>query len=262
MKLAGMQSYFLPYIGYFQLIEAVDKFILSSNLNYSSHGWINRNRLLIKNQSIFTITAPIKGGGSNVPINSVKIDVNSNWKKKLLRTIYTNYNGAKYFNEVYPFLEEMFSIDFEYLFQLNNHLITNICNYIHIETIIEEDNSSKYFELERKLLEIGENNYSEFEYMNKTRPLKKTARILEICKIENATTFINAIGGQKLYSSEEFSKYGIDLKFIRTEEFDYLQFSNDFVPNLSIIDVLMHNGSIGTNNLLQKYSFVESNSNT
>ena len=262
MKLAGMQSYFLPYIGYFQLIEAVDKFILSSNLNYSNHGWINRNRILIKNQSIFTMTVPIKSASYKDSISSIRIDINSNWKKKLLRTIYTNYYGAKHFNDVYPFIENLLSNSYEYLFQLNNHIITNICRYIGIDTIIDFDNSNKYFELEKKLLGIDKSDYSQFQYMEKTRPEKKVARILEICKTENATTYINAIGGQKLYPNEEFSKYGINLKFIQTEEFDYPQFSKDFVPNLSIIDVLMHNGSIETNKLLQKYTFVKSNSNT
>ncbi|MFA5555449.1 MAG: WbqC family protein, partial [Phycisphaerae bacterium] len=150
----------------------------------------------------------------------------------------------------------MFSKSFEYLSQLNGYLITNICNYIGIKTTIESDSTNKYLELERKLLKIDENDYSHFRYMEKTRPEKKVARILEICKTENATTYINAIGGQNLYSNEEFSKYGIDLKFIQTEEFEYPQFSQDFQPNLSIVDVLMHNGSVGTKKLLQKHTLI------
>lgn len=256
MKLAGMQSYFLPYIGYFQLIEAADKFILSSNLNYTSQGWINRNRLLIKNQNVFTITVPIRSASSNALISSIKIDISSQWKKKLLKTIYNNYKGAEYFNEVYPFLENMFSRSFEYLYQLNGYLITNICSYIGIETTIESDNSNKYFEIEEKLLKIEVNDYSQFQYMEETRPEKKIARILEMCKTENATIYINAIGGQSMYSKEEFLKYGIELKFIQTEGFNYPQFSNDFQPNLSIVDVLMHNGSAGTKKLLQKHTLI------
>jgi hypothetical protein len=256
MKIAIMQPYFLPYIGYFQAIEAVDKYILYSNLNFTKKGWINRNRLLIKNQSVFTITVPIKDRSQNKLISSIKIIANSEWIEKLLRTIYINYKGAEHFNEVYPFLENMFSKSFEYLSQLNGYLITNICNYIGIKTTIESDSTNKYLELERKLPRIDENDYSHFRYMEKTRPEKKVARILEICKTENATTYINAIGGQNLYSNEEFSKYGIDLKFIQTEEFEYPQFSQDFQPNLSIVDVLMHNGSVGTKKLLQKHTLI------
>lgn len=256
MKLAGMQSYFLPYIGYFQLIDAVDKFVLSSNLNFSKQGWINRNRLLIKNQSVFTITVPTIGASSNKSISSIKLDLSPKWKKKLLRTIYTNYKGAEHFNEVYPFLENIFSPSFEYLYQLNDYLIIKICSFIGIETIIEADNTKKYFEMEKKLLKIDENDYSHFQYMEKTKPEKKVARILEICKTENATTYINAIGGQNLYFNEDFSKYGIDLKFIQTEKFEYPQFSHDFQPNLSIVDVLMHNGSLGTKDLIKKYTII------
>lgn len=251
-----MQSYFLPYIGYFQLIEAVDKFILSSNVNYSSKGWINRNRLLIKNQNVFTITVPIKDARYNSSISSIKIDISRQWKKKLLRTIYINYKGADSFEEIYPFIEKIFSKPFEYLYQFNEYLITNICSYIDIKTTIESDNSKKYFEIEEKLLGIDKNDYSQFQYMDKTRPEKKIARILEMCKTENATTYINAIGGQNLYSKEEFSKYGIDLMFIQTDEIEYPQFSQNFQPNLSILDVLMHNGSVGTKKLLQKYTLI------
>lgn len=251
-----MQPYFLPYIGYFQAIDAVDKYILYSNVNFSKKGWINRNRLLMKDGSIFTMTAPIMHKSSTKLINSIKIDKSTRWKLKLLRTIYTSYKGSVFFDEIYPFLEKIFSSSFEYLYQLNGYLIEGICNFIGIKTIIEYENINKYLELEESLLEIDKNNYSQFLYLEKTTPEKRVARILEICRYENANTYINAIGGQSLYSKDEFAKYGVDLKFIQTEGIDYPQFSQEFEPNLSIVDVLMHNGSEGTNNLIKKYTLI------
>ena len=92
--------------------------------------------------------------------------------------------------------------------------------------------------------------------MEKTKPIKKVARVLEMCSCENSNYFINAIGGQELYSKEEFKEYGIDLYFIKMDNIEYKQFSNEFVPNLSIIDVLMHNGKEGTKELLNRYTLV------
>ena len=256
MKLAIMQPYFLPYIGYFQAIDAVDKYILYSNVNFSKRSWMNRNRVLIKNSNTNIITAPLISQSSDALINSIKIGNDVDWKKTLLKTIFLNYKGAMYFEETYPFLENIFENSFEYLYQLNGYLIESICNFIGIDTTIEYNNINKYDELEDKLLEIDEGNYSHFEYMEKTKPDKKFARILEICKYENASIYVNAIGGQNLYSKDEFSKYGIDLKFIRMQDFQYPQFSQKFEPNLSIVDVLLHNGSEGTNQLIKKYTFI------
>lgn len=251
-----MQPYFLPYIGYFQAIDAVDKYILYSDVNFSKKGWMNRNRLLMKDGSIFTMTTPIIRKSSGKLISSIKIDKSTRWKSKLLRTIYTSYKGSAFFEEVYPFLEKIFSPSFDYLYQLNGYLIDRICNFTGIETVIEYDNSNKYIQLEKQLLDIDNNNYSQYQYMTKTNPEKRVARILEICRYENASTYINAIGGQKLYSKEEFAKYGIDLQFIKMHEFSYPQFSQNFEPNLSIVDVLMHNGSEETKNLIRKYSLI------
>ena len=256
MKLAIMQPYFLPYIGYFQAIYAVDKYILYSNVNFSKHSWINRNRVLMKNGNTIIVSAPLISQSSNTLIKSIKIFNDVDWNKRLLKTIYFNYKGAIYFEETYSFLENIFENSFEYLYQLNGYLIESICNFIGIDTTIEYSNLNKYDDLEEMLLEIDKDNYSQFQYLLKTKPEKKVARILELCKSENATTYINAIGGQDLYSKEEFLKYGIDLNFIKTEEFDYPQFNHNFQPNLSIVDVLMHNWSEGTKKLLDKHTLV------
>lgn len=256
MKLAIMQPYFFPYIGYFQAIDAVDKYILYSNVKFSKRSWMNRNTILMKNGSTISITAPLLRQSSSSLILSVKIINNLDWKRTLLKTIYLNYKGAAFFDEVYPFIENVIYKSFEYLYQMNGYLIESIRKFIGIDTIIEYNNINKYVELEDKLLEIDENNYSKFQYMKKTRPEKKAARILEICKYENATLYVNAIGGQALYSKDEFSRYGIDLKFIKMQDFQYPQFSQKFEPNLSIVDVLMHNGSEGTYQLIKKYTFI------
>ena len=256
MKLGVMQPYFLPYIGYFQLIEAVDKYILYSNLNFSKRGWSNRNRILMKAGTINTITVPLESQSSSLLINQIKVFNKINWKDKLLKTIYLNYKGAPYFDEVYPFLEKLFMYQFEYLYQLNGFIIKNICNFIGITTEIEYENHINYSELEKKLLNIENNDFHQFPYMQEIKPDKRVARIIEICRTENIHIYVNAIGGQNLYYKKIFADLEIDLRFIKMQEFEYPQFFNSFAPNLSIVDVLMHNGSEGTLNLIKKYIFV------
>jgi len=255
-SLAIMQPYFLPYIGYFQLINEVDKYILYSNLTFIKDGWMNRNQILLKNGGVSKISVPLVRKSSNSLINEIRIDNSQAWKRKMINTFFLNYKGSEYFDEFFPFLENLLNEKFEYLSELNSHLIVNISEFIGIETKIECNNFEKYIEQEEKLLNVEEDDYSHFQYLKKTRPNTKVARVLEMSKNENASVFVNAIGGQQLYSKKEFLNYGIDLYFIKTLDFEYKQFSQPFTSNLSIVDVLMHNGKNETLNLIKKYQLI------
>ena len=256
MKLAIMQPYFMPYIGYFQAINAVDKYILYDNLNFIKDAWVNRNRLLLCNGNVSTFSVPIIAKSSNTKIVDIRIDNSQKWGEKLLKTIFLNYKKVSDFDEIFPLLETILSRKYDFLSELNVLSIKTIAEFLSIGTVIEYDNS-KYISLEDNLLLVDQQNYSPFQYLEKTQPIKKVARVIAICKAEGATSFINAIGGQSLYSQEEFAKYGIDLKFVQTDlDLKYNQFSHEFVSNLSIIDVLMHNGKEGTKQLLNAYKLI------
>jgi hypothetical protein len=109
-----------------------------------------------------------------------------------------------------------------------------------------------------KLLVNVEEDYSNMPYLLRTKPIRKVARVIEMCRREGSRDFYNAIGGQELYSKEEFQQYDIHLNFVKTNNIEYRQDSKkgEFVPNLSIIDVLMNNGKSGTQELLQEYTIV------
>lgn len=256
MKLAVMQPYFLPYIGYFQAINEVDKYILYSNLTFIKDGWMNRNRILIKNGALSTISVPLLNKSSNLMISEIRIDNSQLWRDKMLKTFFLNYKGSVYFDEFFPYLTDLLKEPVDFLCDLNAHLIVHISKLVGIETEIEYNNFEKYVVLEEKLISIDKGDFSAFPYMEQTRPIKKVARVLEIAKNENAAEFINAFGGQDLYSKEEFSAYNIDLKFVKTNDFSYKQFNSDFNPNLSIVDVLMHNGKDATLNLVKNYELI------
>ncbi len=249
MKLAIMQPYFFPYIGYFQLIGAVDKYILYDNLNFIKDAWINRNRIMVKNSGISLISVPLVHKSSNQKIRDIKIDDSQQWRGKLKKSLSLNYKKSPMFNEVFPLLEQLIDHKTDKIAEFNNNLIKSICNYIGIYCIIES-NSDKYQEIEDKL---SDEHYISCRYPSIEI---KTSRILEICQHEKARIFYNAIGGTVLYSKEVFSANGIELKFLKTDNLEYQQFSCKFIPNLSIIDVLMFNDIQCIRSLMSKFTLL------
>ena len=254
MKLGIMQPYFFPYIGYFQAISAVDKYILYGNLTFIKDAWMNRNRLMGRNGKEHIVTVPLLHKSSNKLISKIQIDNSLAWSDKLLKTITLDYGKAAYFEEVFPLLQSLLEMKYETLMQLNIRTIIGIARLLDIQTEIDYDNS-RYEDMENILARIEE-DYSPLAYLEKTHPIRKVARVIEMCRQEGSDFFVNAIGGKELYSKEEFAKYGISLHFVKTNPLEYRQFNNPFVPNLSIIDVLMHNGKEGTKNLLKEYTLV------
>ena len=256
MKLAIMQPYFMPYIGYFQAISAVDKYILYSNLNFIKESWMNRNRLLMRDGKIVTITVPLKSKSSYSMIYDVEIDNSKPWKEKMLKTIQMCYGKKPFYNEISDLLNTMLTPEYTHLKDLNNSTIVSISHYLDIQTVIDVDNS-RFLDMEKGMVNIEE-DYSDLPYLLKTKPIRKVARVIEMCRREGSNDFYNAIGGQELYSKEEFKQYDIRLNFVRTNNIEYRQDSKkgEFVSNLSIIDVLMNNGKIGTQKLLQEYVIV------
>ncbi len=255
MKLAIMQPYFMPYIGYFQAIKAVDKYILYGNVSFIKKGWINRNQIAMKNGTLLSISVPLNHKSSNSLISDIQIDNQQKWQNKMLKAIYMNYKGAKAFDEVYQLLENILAVSHDRIFDLNVYSIISIARFLDIRTEIVCNNTI-YDTLEDDLLLWEKGDYSVFPDLKKLQPIKKVARILQMCKMEKADTYVNAIGGQELYNKNEFREYNIDLKFLKTNDLFYKQFGNSYLPNLSIIDVMMHNGKENTLHLLNEYTLV------
>lgn len=252
MIIAGNQSYFFPYIGYFQLINAVDRFTFADNLLFINKGWVNRNRILIRNTGPFIITVPLINRKSNSRIRDIIIDDQNGqmyWRKKMCKTIYDNYKRAPYFNTVYPFVEELIYRKTESLSELNSNSVVSVCEYLKIDTEIIQ-NPDRH--------NVVEDILKDEEYITKTYrdTEKKVIRILEICKFEGADTVYNSIGGASLYNKESFSKYSINLMFLKTKNITYEQKNDPFIPNLSIIDVMMFNSVDQIRGMLDNYEVI------
>lgn len=217
MNLAIMQPYFFPYIGYFQLLKASDKFIFYDDVNFIKGGWINRNRILLSGSAKY-ITVPLSAPSSFALIEHTKIFRGSAWRNKILSQIAHSYVNAPHFKRVFNLVEETLSSEEESISRLAKNSIVGVLNYLEIEKNI--NNSSKQYR----------NNH-----------LKGQTRVLDICRKENASRYLNLPGGTSLYEQENFLSQGITLSFIETNLTPYPQGGGNFIPGLSIIDVLMHN---------------------
>lgn len=231
MKIAVMQPYLFPYIGYFQLINAVDKFVIYDDVNFINKGWINRNKILV-NDKENTFTIPLLKSSQNKLICDLKIS-NNNWKPKFLKTITHSYKKAPYYREVYGIISEIV-----------NSEETRLSRYI-FKSLIE---IKKYLDIKTEFVD------SSSIYNNSH--LKHWERIIDICIKEDSNHYINPIGGIELYRREIFSSNGIEINFLKSNEPHYKQFNNDFVNSLSIIDVLMFNSKSQVKNYLNEYVLI------
>lgn len=229
MIVGSNQPYLFPYIGYWQLINIANVFVLSDSMQYIKKGYINRNYILINGER-HRYTLEVLGVHSDTLINEIRVGNNAT---KILKSIFNAYKKAPYFEEIYPMLEQIF---------LNNE--KNLAKYVgySIERV------ARYLEMDTTFIYLN-------DLQGKTS-LRAQDRTIDICKKLNADQYINSIGGQKLYSKEAFKDHGIKLNFIKTELIEYRQFQNEFVPNLSIIDVLMFNSIEEIKVMLQKYVLI------
>lgn len=214
MKLGIMQPYFMPYIGYFQLIAAVDVFIVYDNIKYTKKGWINRNRMLLNgSDAIFSL--PLKKDSDNLDIFERKLSSDFS-KAKLLNQIKGAYKKAPYFTPTFKLLEQIIHCEYDNLFEYIHNSLIETCFHLKIDTKIIKSSGVKI-----------------------DHTLKSQDKVLSLCQAMKASTYINAIGGTDLYDKTIFRDKGINLQFLKAKSLEYEQYSSPFIPWLSIIDVLM-----------------------
>ena len=229
-KLAIMQPYFFPYVGYFQLIRAVDKFVFYDDVNFIKNGWINRNRILLNSRAVY-ITVQLRDASSFKQINCVEFADN---RGKLKKTIEQAYKQAPYFNSVWPVINGCLDLKTNFICELAIHSVIQVSKYLNINTLFET---------------------SSIHYAG-TKKLERSERLKEICRINNASQYINPIGGVELYGKDDFAPIGVNLCFIKSKDIRYAQNKNEFVPLLSIIDVMMFNSVQDISEMLNNYELI------
>ena len=217
MKVVGiMQPYFLPYIGYFQLISSVDLFIVYDNIKYTKKGWINRNRML-QNGTDVMFSLSLKRDSDFLDICNRDLAADFN-RDKLLNQVNGAYRRAPYFEQTFLLIEQIMRHDEHNLFKFLYNSIIRTCEHLGIATEIRVSSDIAI-----------------------DHQLKNQDKVLALCEEVGATTYVNPIGGIDIYSSSEFLARRIELKFIKSKPFVYTQIGSEFVSWLSIIDVMMFN---------------------
>jgi hypothetical protein len=217
MKLAIMQPYLFPYLGYFQLVHASDKFVFYDDVNFIKNGWINRNRFLLDGQARY-FTVPLAGASPFVKIRDIRIQVDDiRWRCKLLETFRVAYKRAPFAAKGIELLERTLSLATDSIADVARHSVTSVMEYLGLRRAIVESS------------EVYANAH-----------LGGQERLLDICRRESATLYVNAPGGRDLYDEPEFRAVGIDLRFLDGRLSDYRQSTEPFVPGLSILDPIVH----------------------
>jgi hypothetical protein len=218
MTIAVMQPYFFPYIGYFQLMNAVDEFVIYDNIEFTKKGWINRNRIGVHGKDEF-ITVPLKKDSDY--LNVVDRRLAASWpaeRVKLLNKVKESYRKSAQFQSCYPVVEEAIMFEENNLFSFVLNSLKMVATFLGIKTSLIISSQVPI-----------------------DHSLKGEAKVLSICHSRRADTYINPIGGIGLYSRERFSANGIRLQFLKTNDIQYNQLQHEFIPFLSIIDIMMFN---------------------
>ncbi len=232
-KIAVMQPYVFPYLGYFQLINAVDEFVFYDDVNFIKRGWINRNRILYGND-FKLITFPCQKISQNKYIKDIKIDLKAKEYLKLRETINYTYKNAPFYSEVLGIINDVF----------DSHI-----NNISELAIKSVKKTSEYIGL-KKMFSVSSNSFSEYQnYL-------KEERLIKICKKSKSKIYINPIGGRDLYTKQDFKKEGINLYFLKPSLPEYKQFNHPFVSGLSIIDIMMFNSPEEIRSMLNQYALI------
>jgi len=212
-----MQPYFLPYIGYFQLMAAVDKFVIYDDVNFIKRGWVNRNRILLYGRA-HSIVIPLQSASQNRRINEIELVSERSWRTRMLKTVRHAYSKAPQFENVFALVSTIVNFDEDNLSRYLFNTLKSIRDYLGIKTELVPTSAI---------------------YAN--RSLKGQTRILDICRRERASVYLNLSGGEELYGEDIFCADGVALRFLAPPEIRYRQFGDSFQPNLSIVDVLMFN---------------------
>jgi len=225
MKLAIMQPYLFPYLGYFQLIREADEFVVYDDVNYIKGGWVNRNYILANGEKQL-ITLPLQGASPNKLINQISIGR----QHKILQSLRHNYAKAPFFEATFPIIEDILFQKESNLASFLEYQLRAICRYLNIHPVWHT--SSK---------------------LQKDNELRGQDKVIFICKKLCASHYINSPGGQALYSQDAFQSHEIKLSFISPKPIKYQQFGVNFISNLSIIDVMMFNDPEQCSKLLNNY---------
>lgn len=235
MNIAVMQPYLFPYIGYFQLMRSVDTFVVYDDVQYIQRGWINRNRILNQGTDLL-FTFSVKPSPRDAKINEREYSCQFGKEAQhFLKSLQYNYKKAPFFEPVYELIHKILSLSERNVAKLNQISLQMLAQHLSLTTRF----------------------ICSSEIEGKSQELKGEDHILDIAAKLKATRYVNPIGGRALYAHEHFSQRGVSLFFLQSRPITYSQFGLEFVPWLSIVDVLMFNHPSVVGNFLDEFDLIE-----
>lgn len=232
MRLAIMQPYYFPYLGYFQLMAAVDTFVILDDVQFIKGSWIYRNTILLDGKTK-PILMPVEHMSQLRLINEHDRVLDAKQRHSQLRLIRHAYQHAPHFADVMPMVERIMKDEEQNVATYLGRLLVEVRDYIGLDTSIIHSSA-----------------------LTNDKHAKREHLVLSICEFLGADHYINAIGGTSLYDKAMFAEAGVQLDFIKMDAVSYRQFADSFTPNLSIIDVLMFNSKPKVRELLSAYTLI------
>lgn len=232
-RLAVMQPYVFPYLPYFQLVASSRLFVFYDDVGFRPSTWMTRNRILNDNRPL-TFTVPVFGASSNMLIKDVRTAINERWVNKFNKTMYQSYGKAPFYSDVVEMVMSCFKVDSGLFSDVAIRSVTSVFDYIGIPMDFRRSS----------------------EACPETNKLERSNRLIAITKKFGFKSYVNPIGGSSLYSKEYFQSCGIQLGFLKSRPITYPQFSEEFIPGLSIIDALMFNHPGEIKGFLLNYDIV------
>lgn len=232
MKVAIMQPYFFPYIGYFQLMHVADTFVSFDDVQYIDRGWVNRNRIRVRNAPAW-FTMPVHKAPREEAIAARHYLLDAGTVLAMKQRLASNYALAPFFEDVMPVLSTILDHADASVAGFNTNLLTVIARRLGVGCRLLSSSS-----------------------IDQTQGLRGQAKIIDICGRVGASAYVNAIGGIALYDPAPFEQAGIELRFIRSAATTAPPLEGADQPPLSIIDTLMFQGWDGARTALDRHELL------
>jgi hypothetical protein len=235
MKIAIMQPYFFPYVGYYSLIKYSERFILFDTPQFIYHGWIERNRILKPIEGWQYVKVPLIKHSRSSVIKDVFIKKNEQWQEKIIAQLQHYKKQAPFFKSTMQIIEQIKYMDFNNIVDLNIKILELTCSYLNIDC-----------------------NFSVFSRMNSViEDVKEPDEwALNISKAIGANEYVNPPGGQEFFNKNKYEKNNIKLTFLKNRLNPYNQHRTTFEAGLSIIDVMMFNSPNEISKIINDYELI------
>ena len=220
MRAVVLQPTYLPWVGYFGMIEIADIFVFYDDTQFVKQSWQQRNKIKTQNGWILLIVPVLQKLGQK--IKEVKINNNINWYEKHWKSIMYNYNKAPFLKDHAPILREVYEKKWEYLVNLNITLIKEITKILGLKT---------------KFILSSELNVED----------RKTNRLINILNKIGADEYVSGPAARSYIEIEKFKTERIELYWYEFNHPSYSQLYGDFIPYLSVIDLLFNVGDEAIN---------------